>query len=151
MTGDIWYFAYGSNLSLDVKQRRTDTIRTARLARLKNYRFAFNKRGADHETYANVMPASGEVVWGVVYLCNPQAMAELDEYEGVATGDYRRESVAVETADGQQLTAVVYIAGDDFLIDRGRPTAAYLQRILTGAKEHGLPAEYIRRIEALAR
>jgi hypothetical protein len=42
-------------------------------------------------------------------------------------------------------------SGDDFLIDDGRPTAAYLDRILTSAKQHGLPEEYIRRIEALAR
>ena len=32
-----------------------------------------------------------------------------------------------------------------------QPRAEYLQIILSGAREHGLPAEYIRQIEAIAR
>ena len=77
MSSDIWYFAYASNLSLDRKQQPTGSIRSARIACLKDYRFAFNKGGAGGEVYANIVPSPGDVVWGVVYLCEPQAMASL--------------------------------------------------------------------------
>lgn len=151
MTADIWYFAYGSNLSMDRKQQRTGLIRSARTAFLKNYRFAFNKGGAGGEVYANIVPSPGDVVWGVVYLCNPQAMASLDHYEAVETGDYWRRPVEVETSDAELLKAEVYIAGESFLIADGRPRPWYLDLILSGARKHGLPEEYIKSIEELAR
>ena len=59
---DTFYFAYGSNLRIDRKLERTGAIRRVRLARLKDYRFAFNKAGMN-EVYANIVPCVGEVVW----------------------------------------------------------------------------------------
>jgi len=150
MTPDTWYFAYGSNLSMDRKQERTGAIRNARLACLKGYRFAFSKGGPRGEVYANIVPSACDVVCGVVYLCNRQTMASLDIYEGVETGDYRKIAVEVETVDGELLKAEAYIAGDDFVVEGGRPSGWYLDRIVQGAKEHGLPADYVRHIEELA-
>ena len=81
MPSDIWYFAYGSNLSMDRTQQRTGSIRSARKACLKDYRLAFNKGGLGGEVYANIVPSPGDVVWGVVYLCDQEAMAGLDDFE----------------------------------------------------------------------
>ena len=78
-------------------------------------------------------------------------MAALDEYEGVADGCYSRELVDIETADGEQLQAEVYIGGERFTVLEGRPSDWYLQIILAGAKEHGLPEAYIEGIARLAR
>ena len=75
---DIWYFGYGSNLSMDRKEQRTGSIRSARTACLKDYRFAFNKGGAGGEVYANIMPSPGKVVWGVVYLCDQLAVTVVE-------------------------------------------------------------------------
>jgi gamma-glutamylcyclotransferase len=151
MMSDIWYFAYGSNLSMDRKQQRTGSIRSARTACLKDYRFAFNKGGTGGEVYANIVPSPGDVVWGVVYLCDAQAMAILDDYEALETGDYWRQPVEVETTDGELLKAEAYIAGEGFVIADGRPGPWYLSLIISGARIHGLPEEYIRHIEELAR
>ncbi len=151
-TADRWYFAYGSNLSNHRMTRRTGPIRKAHVARLNDYRLAFNntdKAGA--ELYANIVPSAGDIAWGVAYWCSPQAMAALDEYEGVADGCYRREWVEVETSDGERLQAEVYIGGEKFTVAEGRPSDWYLDIILLGAKEHGLPEEYIRGIEMLAK
>ena len=150
-TGDRWYFAYGSNLSKERMQKRTGPIRAAHVAQLKGYRLAFNNTDTDGiETYANVVSTSGGVVWGVAYWCSPEALAALDRYERVGDGCYSREVVEIETADGECLQADVYIGGQPFTIAEGRPNDWYLQIILTGAREHGLPAEYIRAIESLA-
>ena len=148
MSTDVWYFAYGSNLSRLVKLRN-GTIRPARVACLRGYRFALNKRGSRGEVYANVMPSPGDVVWGVIYLCDGPTMASLDRYEGVETGDYLRQPLAVETSDGETLPAEVYLAGESFLTSTGRPTPAYLRQIISGADHHGLPEEYVREIERL--
>ena len=151
MASDIWYFAYGSNLSVDRKRQPTGSIRSARTACLKDYRFAFNKGVAGGAVYANIVPSPGDVVWGVVYLCDAQAMAILDDYEALETGDYWRQPVEIETADGEKLKAEAYIAGEGFVVADGRPGPWYLDLIISGARNHGLLEEYIRHIEELAR
>ena len=95
MNDDVWYFAYGSNLWTDQKERRTSAIRTGddqpRIARLLDYRFAFNKRGSKGQVYANIMPCPGGVVIGVVYRCRPSTVDTMSEWEG----GYERRSVLV--------------------------------------------------------
>jgi gamma-glutamylcyclotransferase len=90
MTRDRWYFAYGSNLLPDQKQRRTGTIREVKRCRLLGWRLAFNKRGNDGAFYANIVGHETEEVWGVIYRCNPHALSQMDDYEGVCGGHYCR-------------------------------------------------------------
>jgi len=148
--GDEWYFAYGSNLSVDQKEMRTGRIRKATKCRLPGHRLAFNKEGRHGEVYANIMPDAKSEVWGVAYLCNPEAMNELDRFEGVPGGHYHREKVEVVTETGEKLSAVAYVAGPRPVTEEGWPSKDYLERILKGAAHHGLPAEYIREIEQRA-
>jgi hypothetical protein len=151
--GDGWYFAYGSNLSPDRKQERTGIIRKAIPARLSGYRLAFNKRASigNGQSYANIMKERGQEVWGVAYLCNQQAIMELERYEGVATGHYRPISVQVITRTGEAISATTYVAGRGFLVEGARPSEDYLHLILDGARYRKLPEDYIRTIEAEAR
>lgn len=149
--GDSWYFAYGSNLHIDQKELRTGTIRHAEACRLPGYRFFFNKRGSDGQRFANMIPDRSSDVWGVAYRCNPAAMREMDRFEGVEGGHYLRISVRLLTRTGEPRDAVTYVAGANYLCEEAAPTKAYLQRILKGARHHGLPEEYIHSIEAAAR
>jgi cation transport regulator ChaC len=147
---DSWYFAYGSNLSKGRKQERTGLIRRAVRARLRNYRLAFNKEASGGGVYANVVPEEGSEVWGVIYLCNPTAMTQLDRYEGVMGGHYVKVSVTVELEDGSLCDAETYIAGEDYIVSEGTPDDWYLDFILTGAIQHELPEDYIADIKRLA-
>jgi len=149
--GDVWYFAYGSNLSVARKVVRTGAISQAIPSRLHGYRLAFNKEAPGGRAYANVIPDPSGEVWGVVYLCNHPAMMELDRYEGVATGHYERLPVEVATRSGERMQAVAYVAGAAFVVDGAKPADEYLRLILDGARHHGLPEDYIRSIEAEAR
>jgi gamma-glutamylcyclotransferase len=141
-----WYFAYGSNLSVYQKTVRTGTIREARRCRLHGYRLAFNKWSDSRGLCANIVPDEAATVWGVAYLCDEAAIAELDDCEGVAGGHYRHEHVAVVTDAGDVLEALTYVAGEDHVGEEGRPSRTYLDRILAGARQHGLPEEYVRQI-----
>lgn len=151
MTGDQWYFAYGSNLFIDQKVARTGHIRSAVVCRLPGYRFAFNKQGRGGNIYANIMHDAMAEVWGVAYLCNPEALDVMDSYEGVANGDYKRIQVTVEKEAGEEFEAIAYVACDDFVCEPGRPMATYLRKILSGARHHSLPADYIGQLEAQGR
>jgi hypothetical protein len=77
-------------------------------------------------------------------------MTKLDRCEGVRDGHYRRRDVDVVTDDGEVLRAVAYIADDEErLSDELSPTMDYLDMVLQGAREHGLPEDYIRFVEGL--
>lgn len=148
---DGWYFAYGSNLDVGQKRRRTGPVREARRARLPGYRLAFNKRGMDGSAKANIEPAAANVVWGVVYKCSRAAFEAMDRHEGVAAGHYRRTRVRVQVDSGEELDADTYIAETAWVFDGLAPSREYLDRIIGGAKEHALPDDYIAALETTAR
>ena len=152
MNEDTWYFAYGSNLSVDQKESRTGTIRRAISCRLSGYRFAFNKRGLDGTMRASIVEDESEEVWGVAFLCDEAAMANLDVFEGVAGGHYGRLAIEViSTPDEARIDAVTYVAGEEFICPEGEPSREYLDRIIEGARKHGLPSDYVEQIELRAR
>lgn len=131
MNGDQWYFAYGSNLFVDQKEKRTGRIRQEFRSRLVGYRFAFNKRGGSGQVYANIVPDGSAETWGVVYLCNPEAIRGMDRYEGVSSGHYERIHVKVEQVSGELVEAITYIAGEDYVCDPGKPSDEYLGKIIS--------------------
>jgi gamma-glutamylcyclotransferase (GGCT)/AIG2-like uncharacterized protein YtfP len=146
---DHWYFAYGSNLLSEQMIARTGPIRNGderpRIARLPNYRLAFNMLGEDGQIYANIV-TPGDGVLGVIYRCGPETLDKLDGFEQ----GYERQDVTVIDDGGVKMRAVAYIARPENVTAEGWPNAAYLQRIVIGAREHGLPEEYIRALEVTA-
>ncbi|MDX1946036.1 MAG: gamma-glutamylcyclotransferase family protein [Pirellulaceae bacterium] len=146
---NYWYFAYGSNLLATQMVARTGPIRTGderpRIARLPNYRLTFNMLGEDGQVYANIV-TPGDGVVGVIYRCGREALEKLDRFER----GYERQKVLVIDGQGLQWGAMAYLARPHRVTSPGRPSAEYLQKILTGAREHGLPEEYVQAIETLA-
>lgn len=151
MKGDQWYFAYGSNLCIDQKEERTGLIRQAVRCRLPGFRFAFNKRGKRGQIYANIVPDDTAEVWGIAYLCNQEAIEKMDRHEGVASGHYERLFVTLEKQAGEKVEAITYVAGKDFVCESGKPSKKYLLKIVSGARHHSLPEEYVAQIESLAK
>jgi gamma-glutamylcyclotransferase (GGCT)/AIG2-like uncharacterized protein YtfP len=144
------YFAYGSNLCIDQMIERTGPIRQGAerpiVARLANHRLVFNMRGDGGQVFANLMcPGTG--VLGVVYSCSPETLQIMDSYEK----GYERRRVRVEMENGAELDAVTYFAKTEHVGNASQPSAEYLQKILRGARLHGLPAEYMQEIEAIAK
>jgi len=73
----------------------------------------------------------------------------MDIFEGVSSGHYLRQTVEVVTRSGEAIEAVTYIAAPEHVCDEQAPSADYLERIVRGAREHGLPEKYVRWIESL--
>src|SRR6185295_8889422 len=143
---DSWYFAYGSNLRSDQMVARTGLLRIGdeqpRIARLPNYRVAFNMLGDDGEIYANIVKP-GDGVLGVVYRCDRDALEKLDRYED----GYDRKEVVVIDDQGVEMRAFAYIARPESVTAEGAPSAEYMREIVSGARAHGLPEEYIHVLE----
>ncbi len=144
---DLWYFAYGSNMWADQMCARTGSIgapdHPPRLARLENHRLVFQPTEPGGPAYANIL-SPGDSVIGVIYRCSPAALELLDGYEQ----HYHRQAITVVDATGERVEATAYVMNPALAKSFARPSDEYLQRIITGARQFGLPALYI---EAIAR
>ncbi|MBX7447970.1 poly-gamma-glutamate hydrolase family protein [Mycolicibacterium sp. 3033] len=127
------YFAYGSNLSVRQMAQRCPDATDPQPATLADHDWLINERGV-----ATVEPQPGGVVHGVVWRVSDHDLATLDSAEGVPLR-YRRDALMVHTARGRR-TAWVYI---DHRVEPGPPRPGYLERILEGAQQHGLPHRWI--------
>ncbi len=142
-----WYFAYGSNMNRAQMLSRAGQILEEEVARLENYELVFNKKARGGSATANIRPAPGKTVHGVLYKIPESAYRNLDRFEGVPE-HYRRIEVLATNGAGKKIAAQAYIATK---VEKGlRPAPHYLQVILDGAKEHNLPEEYIGQIKAAA-
>lgn len=143
----VWHFAYGSNMNRAQMLSRVGNIVEEHTAQLPNYELRFNKKVRGGTAGANIQPASGKNVHGVLYKIEESAMRSLDRYEGVPE-HYRRIEVQVTSEGGGTVPAQIYIASR---VEKGlRPSAHYLRAILDGAGEHSLPAAYIGEIKSAA-
>ena len=144
-----WYFAYGSNLWIEQMIERTGVIgqgkRRPKVAHLANHRLVFQHLEGGGPAFANIL-CPGDGVLGVVYRCSPAAMEKLDHYEQ----GYERQPITVTDHQGEVIHAIAYVMTPTPSVRLGPPDPEYLQRILTGAVQHGLPESYIAAIIAIA-
>jgi gamma-glutamylcyclotransferase (GGCT)/AIG2-like uncharacterized protein YtfP len=139
----VLYFAYGSNLKWGRMRQRVPSARREAVASLEHHRMVCNKRGRDGSAKANLVRAAGHRVWGVLYRIEQAQLALLDRFE---TG-YERVHVEVLTTAGDAHRAATYRS--DRITDDPTPFDWYRAMILEGAREHGLPQDYLSVLEAL--
>ena len=94
----VWHFAYGSNMNRAQMLSRVGNIVEEHNAHLPNFELRFNKKVRGGTAGANVQPAPGKTVYGVLYKIEENAFRSLDRYEGVPE-HYRRIEIQV-TPDG---------------------------------------------------
>jgi hypothetical protein len=146
----FWYFAYGSNLCRQtfLGRRRMEPLET-RVGRLDGYRLCFDLPvGPGERGVANLIAEPGAHVWGALYRLTPAACEHLDRTEGVPAGVYGRLAVTVVDSGGIACVAFTY---ESRLRQEGRkPSPRYMNLLLTGAREHGLPADYVHYLRGIA-
>lgn len=144
----LWYFAYGSNVSREIfLGRRAMRPLATRSGRLEDFALRFNLPvGPGERGVANLEPELRSHVWGVLYLLSPEEFDRLDRTEGVHRDYYRRVAVEVLTDGAERVEAFAYRSA---LATPGRkPSARYLGLLLDGARDHGLPTEWVRFLES---
>jgi gamma-glutamylcyclotransferase (GGCT)/AIG2-like uncharacterized protein YtfP len=141
------YFAYGSNMHPEQMQKRCPGCSFVAAARLRDHRLAFSRPWAawDGGGVADIQPAPGSIVEGVVWGITEAHRDVLDKYEQHPTA-YTRKDVVVEAFDGKTLMAFAYFARP---MGSYRPRRRYLQQLIDGARAHGLSPGYIASLEAI--
>jgi hypothetical protein len=125
------YFAYGSNMCVEQMRLRCPGSHPVGSVAVPGWRFVINRAG-----YATVAAETGSIVHGVVWSLAAADEGPLDDYEGVAEGHYRKETVVLDGFG----PAMVYRAADE---QHGEPLQDYLDGILRAARAASFPADYV--------
>lgn len=142
------YFAYGSNMSIRRLRARTPSAELLGSAKVSGYRLVFDKWSRDGSAKADCHKTGNltDQVLGALFRIGKNDRAALDTAEGVGNG-YDAIEIVVFSA-GAAHKVLTYIATDKR--PGLQPYAWYIQHVLMGARELGLPADYVADIERIA-
>lgn len=136
----VLYFAYGSNLDADQLRERCPSSNSRCAARLRNHRLDFTYYSTRWTGgAADVLPHSGDDVWGVVYELAERDLVRLDRYES----GYERVTLSVEGPDGEHYAVITYMVREKRNFP---PSDMYLDKILDWAERWNLPPDYLARL-----
>lgn len=142
------YFAYGSNMSVRRLKVRAPTAELVGQASVSGHRLVFDKWSRDGSGKADCCKTGNitDLVMGALFRIHATDRPALDKAEGAGQG-YDATNLVV-FSDGVPHKVLTYLATDK---RRGlKPYTWYLRHVLEGAKEVGLPADYIVDIERVA-
>lgn len=138
----MYYFAYGSNMSLSRLRERVPSAETVGCFTLSHHDLRFHKSSKDGSGKCDAFFTSDSesVIYGVLFKIDPAEKPALDRAEGLGYG-YKAKEVTVTAHDQTPITATTYVATK---IDKKlKPYSWYVNHVLIGAKEASLPQSYI--------
>lgn len=134
------YAAYGSNVDPERMARLAPHSPLRDTGWIQGWRLTFGGEGLSFEgAQATVAEESGAEVFTALYEVNTADEDELDRWEGLTIGLYRRVHVRVATLEGEQV-AWTYVL-DDY--EGGLPSPAYLESLASAAEAGGAPSGYV--------
>ena len=144
------YFAYGSNMCTGRLRRRISTATFVCIAKLSRHSFRFHKRSTDGSAKGNAFETGNptDIVWGVIFNINKGQKSILDEAEGLGAG-YEEKAATVLDQSGQEHRVILYVADANSVDTKLRPYSWYKRFVVDGARQHGLPNEYVDIIAAM--
>ena len=144
----MFYFAYGSNMSWPRLKARVPSAQPCGVAALRGHRLRFHKLGRDGSGKCDAQHTGdpADCVLGVLYQISASDKSYLDRVEGMGFG-YAEQTVRLQAANRPPVEAFTYLALR--IADGLRPFHWYKQHVLYGAREHGLPASYIKRLTVI--
>jgi len=144
------YFAYGSHMCTKRLRERVPSAKALRIARLEGHSLRFHKRCTDRSGKADAVETDNpaDIVWGVVFEIDSCEKPNLDSAEGLGRG-YRTRTVRVVDENHIGHYVSLYYADQDSIDANLIPYSWYKRFVLEGARQHGLPADYIALIEAM--
>lgn len=143
----ILYFAYGSNMCTARLRFRMAACRPVDTARLAGHELRFHKRSRkDGSGKCNALAVADPAarVQGVLFELPEADIGALHRFEGRGAG-YDDHRLTVLRPNRTRVVALTYLASADAIDDGLLPYGWYRDFVLSGAAEHGLPADYVER------
>ncbi|OBS09437.1 gamma-glutamylcyclotransferase family protein [Acidihalobacter prosperus] len=145
----VLYFAYGSNMASARLRARVPSARACGIGRLRGHRLTFHLLSGNDGSAKCDACASGreaDEVYGVLFSLAASELAILDRFEGLGVA-YERVLLGISPERGKPVQAHVYRALA--AMPGSLPYDWYKTHVVRGAREHGLPEEYVACLEAV--
>jgi gamma-glutamylcyclotransferase len=147
------YFAYGSNMLTERLKARCASALPVGIAFRRGFAISFSKRSVDGSGKATLLPQSdpASLAWGVLFEIEASQESALSKAEGRDYEQVENFEVILDVSGGQG-RARTYLARRESLDPGLRPYDWYLELVVAGTRQHGLPAAYaerLRQVEAL--
>jgi gamma-glutamylcyclotransferase (GGCT)/AIG2-like uncharacterized protein YtfP len=134
------YAAYGSNMDSAQMSERCPHSPQHGSGWIEGWRLTFGGEELGWEgALATVVEDDAERVFVVLYDVADVDEAELDRWDGLTLGYYRKLRVRVQTLDGD-VAAWLYVLNG---YEGGLPSARYLGILADAAEQAGAPADYV--------
>ena len=134
------YFAFASNMHQDQMKRWCPASRFLRAAVLDGFRFVYDGFSVTWDgAVGNIVKSDNERVWGALYEITERDRLTMDAFEGYPR-NYDHRDVDVKDREGAVYRAMTYFRTGRPL---GKPHPDYERIVIDGAKQCGLPDEYI--------
>jgi gamma-glutamylcyclotransferase len=147
---ELYHFAYGSNMNHEQVLARGAKPKVVAAAKLPDHRLGFFGYSAVWDgAEESVIPAPGQDVWGVIYELTPSDKEKLDDWQDAlfdGSGAYFHSPAKVTDQAGKVYSVLLYKKAN--LGTPQKPSQEYLNFIVQGAVEQGLPSAYVDRLRA---
>jgi len=143
----VWYFAYGSNLSMSQMLTRVGEWRKSKKAVLKGWKLVFNAQSSywDGKT-ANIVQTHNpkDKVYGAIYQIMKQKLSVLTKYEHKG----QKDPIDIEVeSEGSKTPAKAYVFDGG---ESAEPPKPYLETIVSGLKQHCYEKDIINHVRRIA-
>ncbi len=136
------YFAFGSNMNHNQMRHRCKDSKYISSGVLERFRFVYDGNSTRWKgAVGNIVPSKGDSVFGALFEVTEEDLDALDEYEGYPTR-YQKIEVPVVSKDRGELRAFAYFREGE---KEGAPSDEYLSTVLQGARDCGLPDQYVQK------
>lgn len=110
---------------------------------IENYEISFLAPGLNslEPAFAYLLQAEGKSAYGVLHRLSKPDLDKVKESEGEM---YDWATLPVVVGDGQIVAAQTLVRNSSG--DAGKPSRRYLEILIEGATEHGLPSAYIAKL-----
>lgn len=137
------YFSYGSNMSSKRLLDRVPSASFVAVAKLDGHVLRYHKHSKkDGSGKCDIFKTDNpdHFVYGVIFKIDPQEKPDLDRHEGLGYG-YEEKTVTVFDSGAKEFEVSTYFATK--IEPSLKPLNWYRHHVLYGAREFGLPDDYI--------
>ena len=128
---NIYYFAYGSNMDIELFESKYKTAKAVELVYLTNYKLTFDKYSEqDNSVVADVVKENGPKVFGILYRMSITDIPALDKQEG----GYTKERDIVTDGNGNTHRAYFYSVSNKHNI-KSIPSVDYTKKMMIGLRD----------------
>lgn len=145
------YFAFGSNMDFSQMSARCPSAHVVGIGQLLENALGFPHFSIARQcAVAGYRLALGKSVWGVIYDVSETDLAYLDTFEGFSPSrdrtlnKYNRVQINI-VCNAQTLNCMTYQATPHDA--PGLTSRHYLGQLISGARHHGLPVDYVAFLE----